>query len=129
MTLELATDGHDGLRFEPGQFARLRPPHSVYSMDDHPFSLSSSAQRPDRPSFTVKALGDFSASLADLRVGTPILVDGPYGERVHARPARGRLLVAAGIGITPAASVIRTAADGGERRPFCSSTAAAAGPK
>jgi predicted ferric reductase len=119
VSLELAADGHDGLRFEPGQFARLRAAHCLYGMDDHPFTLSSSARRPDRPAFTVKALGDFSASLADLCVGTEVLVDGPHGEGAHSpRSRRGRLLLAAGIGITPALSVIRTAAERGERRPL-----------
>lgn len=119
VTVQLAPDGHDGLRFVAGQFARLRAAHRPYGMDDHPFSLSSSAQRPDRPAFTVKALGDFSASLADLCVGTEILVDGPHGEGVHdGRAMRGRLLLAAGIGVTPALSVLRTAAERGEPRPF-----------
>lgn len=119
VTLQLAADGHDGLRFEPGQFARLRAGHCLYGMDEHPFTLSSSAGRPDSPAFTVKALGDFSASLGDLCVGTEVLVDGPHGERAHAPPsARGRLLLAAGIGITPALSVIRTAREHGERRPI-----------
>jgi predicted ferric reductase len=118
VTVELGPDGHRGLHFEPGQFARLRAAHCLYGMDDHPFSLSSSAQRPDRPAFTVKALGDFSGSLSDLCAGTEVLVDGPHGEAVHdARAVRGRLLVAAGIGITPALSVLRTAAERGDRRP------------
>jgi predicted ferric reductase len=119
VTLELAPDGHDGLRFEPGQFARLRAADCLYGMDDHPFTLSSSAHRPDRPAFTVKALGDFSASLAELCIGTEILVDGPHGEGIKTtRAVRGRLLLAAGIGITPALSVLRTDAERGERRPL-----------
>jgi predicted ferric reductase len=119
VTLELAPDGHEGLRFQAGQFARLRAADCLYGMEEHPFSLSSSAQRPDRPAFTVKALGDFSASLAELSVGTQVLVDGPHGEGAHEAPAtRGRLLVAAGIGITPALSVIRTAAERGDPRPI-----------
>src|SRR3954468_7473927 len=70
-----------------------------YGMDDHPFSLSSSAVRPPRPALTVKALGDFSASLAQLPPGTEVLVDGPHGEAAHDHAAvRGRLLVAAGSG-------------------------------
>lgn len=88
-------------------------------MDEHPFSLSSSARRPERLALTVKALGDFSASVAALAVGTQVLVDGPHGEAVRDEPGvRGRLLVAAGIGITPALSVIRTAVERGERRPI-----------
>jgi predicted ferric reductase len=119
VTVELAADGHEGLRFEPGQFARLRAVHCLYGMDDHPFSLSSSALRPQQPSFTVKALGDYSASLAELSVGTEVLVDGPHGEAVHdALGVRGRVLLAAGIGITPVLSVVRTAAERGDRRPL-----------
>jgi predicted ferric reductase len=119
VTLQLAADGHSGLRFAPGQYARLRPAAAPYSLDDHPFTLSSSADRPDHPAFTIKALGDFSATLPGIAVGTEVLVDGPHGEAFHATPGGGgRLLIAAGIGITPAISVLRTAAERGDRRPF-----------
>jgi predicted ferric reductase len=118
VTVELSPDGHSGLHFEPGQFARLRAADCLYGMDDHPFTLSSSAQRPDRPSFTVKALGDFSSALAHLPPGTEILVDGPHGECAEdSHAVRGRLLVAAGIGITPALSVLRTQSERGDRLP------------
>jgi len=119
VTVELAADGHDGLWFEPGQFARLRPAHRPYSLDDHPFTLTSNADRPDRPAFTVKALGDFTRSMAALQVGTEVLVDGPHGEAIDdLHVGRGMLLLAAGIGITPAMSVLRTAAARGDRRPM-----------
>jgi predicted ferric reductase len=119
VTLELAPDGHDGLHFGAGQFARLRPAEAPYSLDDHPFTLSSDAGEPGRPSFTVKALGDFTASLAHLRPGTEVLVDGPHGEAVDdGDRRRGRLLIAAGIGITPAMSVLRTAARRGSTRRY-----------
>jgi predicted ferric reductase len=119
VTLQLEADEHPGVRFAPGQYARLRPAAAPYSLDDHPFTISSGANRPDRPAFTVKALGDFSASLADLRPGAEILVDGPHGEGFHdGRRRRGRLLIAAGIGITPAISVLRTAAERDDQRPL-----------
>jgi predicted ferric reductase len=117
VTVELAADGHDGLHFQAGQFARLRTAACLYGMDDHPFTLSSSPRQPERPAFTVKALGDFSSSLADLGVGTRLLVDGPHGESVHIPPGGGLLLVAAGIGITPALSVLRAAAELDDPRP------------
>jgi ferredoxin-NADP reductase len=88
VTLELAPDGHRGLRFAPGQFARVRA-------------------------------GDFSSAIATLAPGTRVLVDGPHGEAAQPTSRRGGLLLlAAGIGITPALSVIRTAAERGEQRPL-----------
>jgi len=67
----------------------------------HPFSLSAA---PDGRSLriTVKALGDHSKKLADVPVGTRVLVEGPFGVFTEAARRRERiLLVAGGIGITP----------------------------
>ena len=67
----------------------------------HPFSLSAA---PDGRSLriTVKALGDHSAKLATVPVGTRVLVEGPFGTFTEAARRRERiLLVAGGIGITP----------------------------
>ena len=116
LTVELEADGHRGLRFRPGEFAWLKIADRPYGMDEHPFSLSSSATRPGRPAFTVKAIGDFTEALERIPPGTRVLIDGPHGEGFSDdRP--GRLLLAAGIGITPAMSVIRTAAARGDDRP------------
>jgi predicted ferric reductase len=67
----------------------------------HPFSLSA---RPHRSMLriTVKDLGDGSRSLADLRPGTRVLLEGPYGALTADRRTRAATtLMAAGIGITP----------------------------
>lgn len=50
-----------------------------------------------------------------LDTGRPAVL---VGAQALPRPRRGRLLLAAGIGITPALSVLRTAADAGESRPL-----------
>lgn len=119
VTLELEAAGHGGVRFRPGQFAWLKLAGRPYGMDDHPFSLSSSAERPQLPTFTVKAVGDFTDGVAALQPGTELLVDGPHGVGVpDDRSVRGRLLLAAGVGITPVMSVLRTAAERGEQRPL-----------
>jgi predicted ferric reductase len=67
----------------------------------HPYSLSA---RPHRSMLriTVKDLGDGSRSLADLRPGTRVLLEGPYGALTSDRRTRASTtLMAAGIGITP----------------------------
>jgi predicted ferric reductase len=85
----------------PGQFFTWRFLTPGRWWTAHPFSLSAA---PDGRSLriTVKALGDHSAKLATVPVGTRVLVEGPFGVFTEAARRRERiLLVAGGIGITP----------------------------
>jgi predicted ferric reductase len=85
----------------PGQFAFV-------SFADHegahPFTIAS-ADRGDRElSFQIKALGDYTRSLATLlAAGQPVRVEGPYGRFDIGRQDRRaqQLWVAGGIGVTP----------------------------
>jgi predicted ferric reductase len=118
ITLVLAADGHRGQAFIPGQFAWLRPAGARTLLVEHPFSYSSSALDPVHPTFTMQPRSGFSAQAAEFEPGTPLLVDGPHGAfRPRARAA-GTILVAGGIGITPSMSILRTAADRGDPRPY-----------
>jgi predicted ferric reductase len=117
-TLELRADGHDGRRFEPGQFAWLKLADSAFGLSEHPFSYSSSAAHPDRPWFTIKAYGGFSSDIAWAPPGTRLIVDGPHGSYRPRFGSRGTALIAGGIGITPCMSILRTAVDRGDRRTF-----------
>jgi predicted ferric reductase len=117
-TLQLRAEDNLGHSFEAGQFAWLRLANQATRFAEHPFSYSSSAERRNVVSFTVRAYDGFSARVARLPVGTRFCVDGPHGGfRVRAR-ARGVLLIAYGIGITPSMSILRTAADRGDTRQF-----------
>lgn len=72
----------------------------------HPYSLSALPQ-PPYVRLTVKAVGDHSASLARLRPGTRVMVEGPYGAFTrHAQVRPQALLVAAGIGVTALRSLL-----------------------
>jgi predicted ferric reductase len=72
----------------------------------HPFSLSALPQ-PPYVRLTVKAVGDYSAALAGLRPGTPVMVEGPYGAFTrHAQVWPRAVLVAAGIGVTALRSLL-----------------------
>lgn len=116
-TLALEAAGHDGVDVHPGQFAWLKFAGRPYAVTEHPFSIASAAGRARRVEFTVRALGDLTSSLRDLPLGTTVLMDGPHGGFHAAAPAEGVVLVVAGIGITPAMSVLRTMAAAGDERP------------
>ena len=45
-TIVLRPAGHAGMRFSPGQFAWLRLGRSPFSIEEHPFSFTSSAEAP-----------------------------------------------------------------------------------
>jgi predicted ferric reductase len=67
----------------------------------HPFSISA-APNGDHLRFTVKELGEGTRELRRLKVGTPVMLEGPYGY-VHGARRTGRklLLIAGGIGVAP----------------------------
>jgi predicted ferric reductase len=118
-TLTMAPVGHDGIRFDPGQYAWFAIDRSPLTMTKHPFSFSSSAEQRDSLEITIKALGDFTSSVADLRPGSVAYVDGPYGVFSPDRhQGEGFGFVVGGIGATPAMSILRTLADRGDRRPL-----------
>ncbi|MGH2999211.1 MAG: hypothetical protein ACRDNM_07905, partial [Gaiellaceae bacterium] len=99
----------DRLHARPGQFFQWRFLNRWWTA--HPFSLS---EAPDGSSFriTVKALGDDSAALSRVPIGTRVIAEGPFGVFTDAmRRGRKRLLIAGGIGITPVRALVEHLAD------------------
>ncbi|MGW5382249.1 ferredoxin reductase family protein [Nocardia sp. NPDC003963] len=118
-TLVLVPEGHAGLRFAPGQFGWLTVDRSPFAITAHPFSFSSSAEAHDSVRITIRALGDFTSTVGDIRPGTRAFLDGPHGVFTPDRhEGPGFVLIAGGVGITPVISILRTMADRGDRRPF-----------
>jgi predicted ferric reductase len=104
--------------FAPGQFAWLRLDRSV-TAEEHPFTIASSADDGRSVEFTVRHRGDFTDRLRGLRPGEPVWVDGPHGAFTP-DPDRtaGAVMIAAGVGVAPMMSMLRTAADRGDQRPY-----------
>lgn len=121
--LAFAPVGHRGIGFNPGQFAWITLDRSPFSLEEHPFSFSSSALARGSFEVTVKELGDFTSRIGDTKPGTIAYVDGPFGAFDPDRyPAAGHVFIAGGIGITPFMSILRTAAGKGDPTPttlFC----------
>jgi predicted ferric reductase len=96
------------LQAESGQFFRWRFLAPGLWWTSSPYSLSA-PPRPDRLRITAKALGDHSRALADLRPGTRVVAEGPYGALTAAtRRQRRVLLIAGGVGITPLRALFQT---------------------
>lgn len=116
--LTLRPDGHDGLRFEPGQFAWITVARSPFSVTSHPFSFCSSAETNGSVEVAIKSAGDFTDSVATVKPGTEVYLDGPHGVfSIDQYEGAGFCFIAGGVGIAPALSMLETLADRGDVRP------------
>lgn len=120
-TLVLQPASHEGLSFEPGQFAWVGIGKTPFHREQHPISFSSSAENAsgEEVSFTIKGLGDWSSKVVPkIQPGTRVWVDGPYGVFSPDREqGPGYVLIGGGIGITPLYSMCLTMADRADVRP------------
>jgi predicted ferric reductase len=94
------------LRADAGQFFIWRFLTRDRWWKAHPFSLSAA---PDGRSLriTVKALGDDTARIGEIPVGTRVVAEGPFGVFTPASRRREKvLLIAGGIGITPVRALL-----------------------
>jgi len=89
------------LQAQGGQFFSWRFMTKGHWWMSHPYSLSA-APTDHYMRVTVKELGDHSGGVKDLKPGTRVVFEGPYGTFVAAKSTRGHvLLVGGGVGITP----------------------------
>jgi predicted ferric reductase/Ca2+-binding EF-hand superfamily protein len=101
-----------GFAFGAGDYAFLRIP-AIAQHEWHPFTISSAPER-DTLTFHVRALGNWSSELrrrveARENESLTAYVDGPYGSpSAHIFRSRYAVLIGAGIGVTPFASVLES---------------------
>ena len=90
-----------GLAAEGGQFFGWRFLTRGHFLMSHPYSLSA-APTEKYLRITVKDLGDHSRSVALLKPGTRVFVEGPYGAFTAGRATQPHIvLIGGGVGITP----------------------------
>lgn len=88
-------------QFPAGSFGQWRFITPALLWEAHPFSVSA-APNGDFIRLTVRALGDNSARIQRLKVGTRVWAEGPYGVFTSAvRTSTKVVLIAAGIGAAP----------------------------
>ncbi len=104
----LEPDGHAGLDFKAGQFAWITLGETPFSMQQHPFTMSSAPEE-KRLRFTIKMLGDFTSKVPEISTGTNAFVEGPYGNfTLSESTAIHNYFIVGGIGVTPAMSMLRS---------------------
>jgi predicted ferric reductase/Ca2+-binding EF-hand superfamily protein len=106
----------EGFRHRAGDYLFIRIP-TLARREWHPFTISSAPER-ERISLHVRSLGNFTGALRELaekrnRDGNtePLeaYLDGPYGTAsAHIFEAQNAVMIGAGIGVTPFASVLES---------------------
>ena len=108
----------DGMTYRAGQFAWMRL--SRWRTDhDHPFTMASSPLD-NYVEFVVAHRGDWTEGpLRDVRPGQLLWLDGPHGDMTLDRAVGGGIVMAAaGAGMAPMLSMLRTLAHQRDRRPL-----------
>ena len=96
----------DMVKARGGQFFQWRFITRHGWWQSHPYSLSAAPNR-SWLRVTVKELGDHSATMRELKVGTKVIAEGPYGVfTAAARHSDKVAAFAAGVGITPIRAVL-----------------------
>jgi predicted ferric reductase len=106
VSLRIGGRGLERLGAQAGQFFFWRFLTRGFWYTQHPFSLS---EAPNGESFriTVKNLGDHTAAVAKIPVGTRVFAEGPFGVFTAERTTGHKtLLIAGGIGITPVRALL-----------------------
>jgi predicted ferric reductase/Ca2+-binding EF-hand superfamily protein len=101
-----------GFEYNAGDYAFIRIP-AIARHEWHPFTITSAPEQADLLTFHVRALGNWTSALlraADDGLGaSAVHIDGPYGApATHIADSEHAVAIAAGIGVTPFASILRS---------------------
>jgi predicted ferric reductase len=97
----------EGICFRPGQFIFISFYDKDIGLESHPFSISSSCED-NKLRLTIKSLGDFTAKLKSLEIGTVAEVEGPFGRFYESNSNKDQVWIAGGVGITPFLSMAKS---------------------
>lgn len=101
ISIYLSGRGLERLGGQAGQFYMLRIMNKANWAKPHPFSISA-APNNRYVRFTIGARGDFTKDLVNLKVGTRVFLEGPYGVFTEDRRTQEKVtLIAAGVGAPP----------------------------
>jgi predicted ferric reductase len=102
--------GQPRFDFVPGQFQFVTFLASQgLPVEEHHFTISSSPTQTGVHTSTIKASGDFTSLIGQVKPGNPVAVQAPFGRfsYLHHPETRDLVFIAGGIGITPLMSNMR----------------------
>lgn len=113
-TLWLQPEGKE-MAHKAGQFAYFKINDEVVSSEPHPFSISSAPGDP--LTVTIRDLGDWTHEIKNVKAGSEVRIDGPYGKFTPEAGTAPIILIAGGVGITPMMGIVKEERKREEGRP------------
>lgn len=109
LTVKLKSIKGNHFNYLPGQFLYIKFYNVDIPDDEHPFTISSTPDKNDYISVTIKKIGDFTRSLDNLKIHNRAYIDGPFGSFSYLKHQNNKKLcfIAGGIGITPFLSMLK----------------------
>ncbi len=92
------------MEYKAGQFTFIKFHTEDKTLNEaHPFTIASSPDAlPDNQiRYVIKSLGDFTSRLSEIKNGTLVIIDGPYGKFDYTKYNNEQIWIAGGVGITP----------------------------
>jgi predicted ferric reductase len=108
------------VNFRPSQFCYLRFHSHNVTKELHPYSIACAPNEEGRLKFGIKAVGDHTRSLSNLKIGDKVDVFGPYGKfsEKFLLSRKECVFIGGGIGVTPFLGMWDTALNSSERIKF-----------
>ncbi|WP_041232988.1 EF-hand domain-containing protein [Cylindrospermum stagnale] len=122
--LGLQVQRPQSFNYQPGDYLFIKCP-GISKFEWHPFTISSAPEMPDVLTLHIRAVGSWTGKLYQLireqreewirsgssqsLPGVPVYIDGPYGTpSTHIFESKYAILICAGIGVTPFASILKS---------------------
>jgi predicted ferric reductase len=96
------------MNFKAGQFMFIKFDIAGFK-EIHPFTIACKPGGQIR--LVIKNLGDYTANINKLKVGTTAIIDGPYGRFDFASQDKDQVWIAGGVGVTPFLSFAESLAE------------------
>ncbi len=106
--LSFVPESGNPVEFTAGQYITLYFLNSSFGWQGKSYSVASSPYESAGISIVVKKIGGFSSAIHELRVGDKVKIIGPTGYFYPSPSAKSLLFLAAGIGISPFYSILRS---------------------
>lgn len=100
-------NGNNLMEFLPGQYVKMKNPNYIYPDEIHHFSIASPPHQKKYLEFCIKAYGNWTKTVMNIKEGNVLKINGPYGEFIPKKNYKDCVFLVGGAAISPVISILR----------------------